>query len=919
VKVLRRALISVFVGIAWCISSLVLSACSLWQDEKGFMNTYAQRTHNKNAYVQKAVLGNGLTVLVRPTHVIPKVSIQLWYGVGSKDEQTGERGIAHLIEHMIFKGTYILTESDINILVHMLSGDCNAFTSYDYTGYLFNMPSQHWEEVLPVMADCMLNVRFDDQMLNSEFKAVIQELKMYKDRYSLSLMQDLISTIFADHPYHFPIIGFKQDLWNVTGTILKNFYKKHYKPNNATLVIVGDVNEEEAFAAAEKYFGNIAPDKEYKREEHYFNRDIAAKSVTLYRDIQQPLYTYIFVIPGLSDEEARYVPLLEWILGKGKGSRLYKKLVDAQLVASVDVDDFGLFDHNLLAVLFEPLSEDKLPDIENIVKQEIAAIARGDFQEQEVQRALKKLQASLYNMLEDNEEQANEIGKYFLAVGDENYPFTAYNMSTKEAHEGVQKLAHTYLRTCVMHRGAVIPLPASEHDQWLELQKESDDEDQRILSARPRDSEVEGIEYAKTVVIKEAKKFDFPKPQKKELSNGIKLFWYNNTNVPKIVIAVDLKTKAYYDPEDQQGITSFVSQVMTEGTENYTAQELADAVESRGMSLSSYPGGVSLSVLHDDFEFGLSILYELLTRASFEKTEVEKVRAQILTEIKNFWDEPRFFSEQIIHEHLYQGHPYSKNSLGTTDSITRITRGDLAAYYKKYSSAYGARIAVVGDLSNYDVPALMEKVFGSWASTPVQAPDFPSLIGKHGGEQDYAINRDQVRLTFSKLSVSRLDPLYDKLLIFTQIFGGGALPSMASRLFQLRERYGLFYTIRGNFVAGCDEQPGMFQVSTIVSLDNLSKAEDLIKKEIITAADAITDEEFAQAKRAVISSLVDNFDANGSIAGTFLYADRFNFPADFFDNRAQQINAITKQEIQDAVRYVLQGDDLFVLRVGRVK
>ncbi|HXW86210.1 MAG TPA: pitrilysin family protein [Candidatus Bathyarchaeia archaeon] len=916
---LRRVLIGVSVGIAWCISSLILSACSVWQDEKDFMKTYVQHTHDSKAHVQKAVLSNGLTVLVRPTHSIPKVSLQLWYGVGSKDEKTGERGIAHLIEHMIFKGTHTLTESDINILVHKLSGDCNAFTSYDYTGYLFNMPTQHWEEVLPVMADCMLNVRFDDQMLNSEMKAVIQELKMYKDRYTSSLMQEMICTIFVDHPYHYPIIGFKQDLWNVSGAGLKEFYKKHYKPNNATLVVVGDVTSEEVFSAAEKYFGNIPADPAYKRESYYFNRDVAAKSVTLYRDIQQPLCGYAFVIPGLSDDHARYIPLLEWILGKGKGSRLYKKLVDGKLAAAVDSDDFGLFDHNILVVFFEPLSLDFLPEIERIVKEEIAGIAQGNIQEQEVQRALKKMQASLYGVLEDNQEQATKIGEFFLATGSEEYLFTAYDMSVKQALEGVQHIAHTYLRSCVMHKGAVLPLPENEQSQWTELQKESDDEDKRILSARPRDSEVEGIAYANTIVVKDAKKFDFPKPEKTELSNGIKLLWYNNPNVPKIVVAIDLKTKGYYDPENKQGITSFVSQMMTEGTENYTAQELADAVEVRGMSLGSYPGGVSLSVLHDDLEFGLSILYEVLTRATFNKEEVEKVRAQIETEIKNFWDEPRAFGEQLINEHIYQGHPYGKNTLGTHDSIANMTRDDLATYYKKYSNAFGARIAVVGDLQGYDVPVLMEKIFGSWKSTPIQTPDFPSLTGKRGGEQDYSINRDQVRLIFSKLSVSRLDPLYDKLLIFTQIFGGGALPSMASRLFQLRERHGLFYTIRGNFVAGCDEQPGLFQVSTIVSLDNLSKAEDLIKKEIVHAADAITDEEFVQAKRAIISSLVDNFDANGSIAATFLYADRFNFPRDFFDTRAEHINAITKQEVQDAVKAVLKDDDLFVLRIGRVK
>jgi zinc protease len=142
-----------------------------------------------NRTVEKKVLKNGMTVLVHQVHTIPKVSIQLWYNVGSKDENTGERGIAHLLEHMVFKGTQhngaiYLSESDLDMTTHMLSGSCNAFTSYDYTGYLFNFPSHHYKEAFPILADCMSNCRFDDQMLNSEMKAVIQELKLNKDQYT---------------------------------------------------------------------------------------------------------------------------------------------------------------------------------------------------------------------------------------------------------------------------------------------------------------------------------------------------------------------------------------------------------------------------------------------------------------------------------------------------------------------------------------------------------------------------------------------------------------------------------------------------------------------------------------------------------------------------------------------------------------
>src|SRR3989304_417587 len=239
--------------------------------------------------VQKKVLSNGMTVLVRPLHMIPKVSLQLWYNVGSKNEKSGEKGIAHLIEHMIFKGTKRLSESDINLITAKLSGYCNAFTSYDYTGYLFDFPAQYWQESLDIMADCMRNCTFKPDLLTSELKAVIQELKMYKDYYSSSIIEDLVSKIFNDHPYHHPIIGYKQDLWHLERDSLVNFYHTHYIPNNATLVIVGDIEASQAFEAAEQYFGHINADPRYKKEQFYHNADLGNTSVTLYRDINQPM------------------------------------------------------------------------------------------------------------------------------------------------------------------------------------------------------------------------------------------------------------------------------------------------------------------------------------------------------------------------------------------------------------------------------------------------------------------------------------------------------------------------------------------------------------------------------------------------------------------------------------------------------
>jgi len=869
--------------------------------------------------VQKKILGNGMTILVKEVHTIPKVSLQIWYNVGSKDEKIGEKGLAHLIEHMIFKGTEKLSESDINMLTHKLSGYCNAFTSYDYTGYLFNFPTHHWKEALPVIADCMLNCTFKDDMLNSEIKAVIQELKMNKDRYQRVLIQELISAIFPDHPYHYPIIGYKHDLWNVSSNDLHAFYKSHYLPNNATLVVVGDVNSGEVFQLADQFFGTIPADLNYRKDVCHFTQDIVARAVTIYRDIKQPLVIYSFIGPGAKAKKDNILQIIHWIIGKGRSSRLYKKLVDErQFATSVEAGYWDLFDHSIFFIICEPKNEKNIVDIEQCIIEEIGDLVKNGVTDQEMNRAIKQAQMSLYALLEDIEDQASQIAHYYLATGDENYAFTCLQESFDQLKIQTEELIRSYLRPTIMHKGMILPLPEQEKGQWLKLQRASDEEDEHILSARLRISAVEPPSYAHKISVKEPAKFNFPKAKKFTLSNGLKILYHHNDNTPKVDLILEFKARYYYDPDDKQGLYNFVSKMILEGTKNYTAQQLADIIESRGMSLSSYPGGIAISMLSDDFIFGLQILEEILNKSMFEQQEIEKVRAQILADIKCFWDEPRYFGDQLIKEQLYKGHPYSKNYLGSKNSVQGITRDDLVHFYKKYISPHGAKLAIVGNLGNCDLRDMSEKVLGTWYDTPIESIKFPSLDQLKAQEINYHVNRDQVMLGLARLSIDRKHPDYDKLLIFNQIFGGGLLGSMSSRLFQLREESGLFYTIKGSLLVGSNEQPGMFQVRTIVSLDRLQEAEKAIKKVIDSAADRVTSEEFVQAKRAIVNSLVDNFTSNSNIAQALLYLDRFGLPTDYFDSRAINLDNIAAEDMQKAVKNVLRSDDLLTLRVGRI-
>lgn len=869
--------------------------------------------------VFKKVLSNGLTILVRTTHIIPKVSVQLWYNVGSKDEKSGQKGIAHLIEHMIFKGTEKLTESDINLITHKLSGYCNAFTSYDYTGYLFDFPSQQWHAALPIMADCMRNCTFKEEFLNSELKAVIQELKMYRDDYSSTLIESMISTIFNDHPYHYPIIGYKHDLWSLKREELIAFYNKHYIPNNATLVVVGDVDVDDVFASAQKEFGDIPANLDYKKEEYYYTPDIGGKSVRLYRDLQQPFATIAYVLPGSKTHNEYILDVLSYLLGLGKSSILQKKLIhELHLVTDLEAFTYDLFDYGLLFIYFQPKNVQDVDKIISVIQKEIDKLITKGISEHELQRATKQAHTRYLSILEDTQKQAYCIGQIYTATQDEQAIFKYGTQDIYQVKKEIIELIKNYLRPSLMHKGLMLPLEKHDQDISLAFQERSDIEDSRVLSRIVREAVVEEGVHVHTIEPEKPKPFDFPKANKIVLSNGLTVLYFHNPNIPKIEVALNLRAKHYYDPEDMQGLNAFMSAMLSEGTKTHDAFQLADIVESNGMSFRASAGFITMNMLSADLQKGLNLLFEILTESIFPATSIEKVRAQLLAALRNYWDTPSQFVGQLAKEYIYKNHPYSKYFLGNIESINKISQKDLVHFYEKHITPDGATIAIVGDLQDFDIPGMLEKTFGSWHGPTLEPITFPLLQPIEATEINYVINRDQVVLGYAGLSIKRLDERFDKLLLFDQVFTGGVLGSMSSRLFQLREQSGLFYTISGSLLLGVDEQPGIVFVKTSVSKDRLKEAEGAIEQEIDTACQSLLDYELDQAKNAIANSLVNYFETNSHIASTFLFLEKYQLAEDYFDTRAAQLMKVSKEEILAATKDILDTRKLIKIRIGRV-
>nr|MBA3751323.1 insulinase family protein [Candidatus Dependentiae bacterium] len=786
-------------------------------------------------------------------------------------------------------------------------------------GYLFDLPSQHWSQILPFIADCMTNCVFNEEHLNSELKAVIQELKMFNDDFVSTLIKSLVSAVFADHPYHNPVIGYKQDLWSLRSDDLKRFYKHHYIPNNATLVIVGDIDTDDTLKQIEKAFGAIVPDPSYTKDLFYHSSDLVSQAVTLYRDVALPSVLLGWVIPGVSKGDGYLLDIVAWVLGTGKGSRFHKKFVDElQLVTSLEIIPYDLFEWGIFFIYFQPKRIEDTDRIIALIQEELLLLTKEHVSVKEIERAVKQAEIGLLSIYEDNQKQAYEIGKSYLSTHNEDGLYNIIKRPVDLLAEQIQEFISSHMRNSLMHKGMILPLIEEDKSYWVTLQELSDEEDNAILSQKVRGTSVKKESAVGLITIKPPKPFVFPRAETVFLDNGLKLLFYSYDQLPKIDMIIDFQAKHTSDPDGKEGIASFVAAMLLEGTRTYMGHEFLAAVESYGMFLDSAAGQINMSFLSVDLPKALEFVNEMLMQATFPLESIEKIRGQMLAELQDFWDSPMQFSVQLAREEIYKHLPQRKSRLGTKEGVESITRDDLIAYYKDFITPQGTRISLVGNLEGYVIKDLFEASLGYWHGPEVPALPVGTIDPLFYHEKNYPLLRDQTTLCFAGVSVDRMNKDYDALLIFDQIFSGGFLGTMSSRLFALREQSGLFYSISGSLIAGASEQKGTITVKTIVSNDRLKEAESAIAGVINTAIDNVSDDEFVSAKRAIVNSLVDNFATNYQIALTFLFMDKYQFPPDYYDIRPRVLDSITKEAMQDAVKRYMDTEHFILIRVGRV-
>jgi zinc protease len=398
--------------------------------------------------VKKETLANGLTVIVHEDHSIPVMAFHQWFRVGSRDEAPGRTGLAHFFEHLMFKGTKKYKGDDFDRLIQANGGVNNAFTSKDYTGYYFNLPPDKLELAIDIESDRMRNLVFDPKEIQSEREVVKEERRFRVDNSVMGfLWQQIFSTVFKVHPYRWPVIGYMRDLNAATLEDLKAFYKVHYSPNNAVVVIAGDIDADKAISLVKKYYGDIPAEKLPARASEPEPEQKGQRNATFKKDVQSATMAVVYKTPKAGEKEAYVLDLAANILGNGDSSRLVKRLVyDTQLMSQISVGNYTPREQGIFQVIGSMRPGQNRSRAEKIIFSELYKLRTKPVTEKELQKAKNQVMADYVGGLKTVHGKAKAIAINEILFGDYKMLFKDLERYQSVTAEEIQQAADRYLK-----------------------------------------------------------------------------------------------------------------------------------------------------------------------------------------------------------------------------------------------------------------------------------------------------------------------------------------------------------------------------------------------------------------------------------------------------------------------------------------
>lgn len=848
------------------------------------MEAKAQNIDSLITKIKEKKLSNGLTVLFYPYEREKVATIKLCVKVGSSYENEKEAGITHLIEHMIFKGTETKKPEDIVGIIESSGGYINAFTSYDYTCYYIAGPSTIVEKSLDILSDVVFHPFFDPVELKKEKEVVMEEMKMRLDNPFVVLFENIMKASYQKYPYKRPIIGYEENVKSFKREDLLKFVNQFYVPENMVLTVVGNISEKKLFSLINKYFIDL-PQRKLKivrfPEETYTNKPTL---VWVKRPVKEGYFA--FTLPGASfrNEDAPYLDLLAKILGGGESSRLYLKLKrELNLVKTISASTFTPYGPGLFEIYGTADPQNFKKIIEEVIK-ELEMLKQFGVSSEELEKAKTQILSDFIFSSETSEGLSGLLARFQILRGSYKDILWYQEKIKKATVEDLIKVSQKYFNFQKIVVG--------------------------FLSEKKLFTEKDFQEILAKIKSK-------PSPEIFTLNNGLKVILYPQNDVPTVGITLAFPGGLRFETKETNGLFQALALLWTRGTKNYTAEELAEKLESIGTTIKGFSGrntfGLNVLSLSSKLDESLEYFKEILLNPAFDENECKKAKPELISLLLKQQDQPLHLAVNEFLKVLFPDHPYGLNSAGSLEFYQKFTCKDLRDAYKIFVRPDKGTLVIVG---NFDPFFLKEKIktllmdWGSQSHKPVPEEPEPTYSKKLITRLEKETYQTQILLGFQTPGLNSKEKIALEVL-------NSALSGQNGRLFRiLRDERSLayvvtsfliFYPKKSAFVLyiGCSPEKEKEAISGFWEI--LEK----IKK------DGFEPEEIERAKNRLIGTQKLSLQSNLSISEDMAVNEVLGLGWNYSSLYENLVKSVTQEDIKNLIKTFLKKEKSVLFILGK--
>jgi len=847
---------------------------------------------------------NGLAAITCPTPVAPVVSFCVVYRVGSRHEGSGHTGATHLLEHLMFKGTERFNRdrgTEIARVLQRVGASFNATTWLDRTSYFETLAVEHLPLAMEIEADRMRGALVREEDLASERTVVLNELERGENDPFDLLLKACFAHAFLEHPYHHPTIGWRSDVESVPAGVLRRFYDTFYHPDNATAIIVGDVEEAAALEELERWFGGIPPAggvfPEVTTRE---SEQRGERRFRLHRAGEVGWLALSWHIPAGLHDDLPALSVLAQVLAEGVTSRLYQQLVETNRCLGVHAFAWELHDPGLFQVFVTLAPGVEHEEVEETIRAEIAALRREAPREEEVARAKIQVRTDLAFHRGSPAQMVAAITEG-VAMGDWRRFAQQMPLVAAVTAEDLRRVAAAYLDDLNLTVGWFVPEPGEGGG-----------------GGAPAAPSPQPCRYRASLAERIVER---------RLPAGERVAVLENPHAPTVTISGALLAGHALVPDGRSSIAGLTAAMLDRGTRRHSRIELARELEDHGLQLdvdasASLPTLAIFSAqgLAEELERLVALLAEVLREPVFPADELEKLREQVLGQLARERQETYPTAFGALTRRIYPaGHPYRRREVEVRErEVAALTREDLEAFHARVYGPASLVMAVVGDVDPERVVSLWQEHAGGWEGGVAGLPGWESVSPEPRGEElIFLPDRPNVDVFLGHAGgLTRTQEDFPAAVLANACLGQSTLTSRLG--VAVRDRAGLTYGIYSRFF-GTTHLPGPWGIYLTVAPESLRRAEALCR-EIVEryVEEGPTEAELEDERRAQSGSYRVGLATNAGVARELVALLACGMGVQYLEEYPDRLRSVGRDEVVAAVRRHIHPQALTLTAAGSV-